>query len=660
MKFVRSILILLAISSQALSAQYLKEDTAITVQVGPFLDADDGKTPETINVNTLEGYLEVSKDNGAFAARNSTTDPTDDGDGWYLIPLSTTDTSTPGRLIVKAVHTATFQQVWVEFTVLPATVYDAWRGDGYLPVNAAQISGTTAGGVIATANVQESGQFGTGGDTGTTITLDGANAQSDFTGMELVITRADLGDIATRTIISNGGDGIVTLDATLSVVEDDIWRVYPGRHAGPATDTKVTSALADTNELQTDWANGGRLDNILDARSSQSSVDTIDGIVDSILSDTNELQTDWANGGRLDLILDTAAGGGSETTLNSGTSQGSSVVEGEELNTIILQSSGPSTVSDYYNQALVVITGGTGAGQSRTIYDYIGSSTKKAYVNRSWRTAPDNTSTYIILPQGIPQSNLTYWVGDATVGSAMSGAYNQTNFSSFWTNNSTISSATLNNLTDVHEQSIVETGSWLFNGLCVTTGGTTTNVILGGSGSPSSVNDFYKDYVATVYTGPAAKETRVITAYNGTTKALTVSPAFSTAPTDSSKIVIYPLRADMWDQITTGGSAPTAAENATAVWGNATRTLTDGASASAVATAVWATATRTLSTTGNTNVAAAVSSVWNGATVELTTGALDAIQARNEAALLATPEDDPEAGSVLDIMDKVHKAVRSR
>lgn len=30
----------------------------------------------------------------------------------------------------------------------------------------------------------------------------------------------------------------------------------------------------------------------------------------SILADTNELQTDWANGGRLDLILDTAAAGG--------------------------------------------------------------------------------------------------------------------------------------------------------------------------------------------------------------------------------------------------------------------------------------------------------------------------------------------------------------
>jgi hypothetical protein len=46
-------------------------------------------------------------------------------------------------------------------------------------------------------------------------------------------------------------------------------------------DTEVAAILADTNELQTDWANGGRLDLILDARASQTSVDTIDDYIDT-------------------------------------------------------------------------------------------------------------------------------------------------------------------------------------------------------------------------------------------------------------------------------------------------------------------------------------------------------------------------------------------
>ena len=53
--------------------------------------------------------------------------------------------------------------------------------------------------------------------------------------------------------------------------------------------TQLAAIVADTNELQIDLADGGRLDLILDARASQSSVDTIDGIVDSLLVIANKL-----------------------------------------------------------------------------------------------------------------------------------------------------------------------------------------------------------------------------------------------------------------------------------------------------------------------------------------------------------------------------------
>jgi hypothetical protein len=48
-----------------------------------------------------------------------------------------------------------------------------------------------------------------------------------------------------------------------------------------AVDTEVSAILADTNELQTDWADGGRLDLILDGRASQTSLDTLDNFVDT-------------------------------------------------------------------------------------------------------------------------------------------------------------------------------------------------------------------------------------------------------------------------------------------------------------------------------------------------------------------------------------------
>jgi hypothetical protein len=63
----------------------------------------------------------------------------------------------------------------------------------------------------------------------------------------------------------------------------------------------IASTLADTNELQTDLTNGGRLDLILDELTAQGDtnegkLDIIDVNVDAVLVDTNELQTnqgDW-------------------------------------------------------------------------------------------------------------------------------------------------------------------------------------------------------------------------------------------------------------------------------------------------------------------------------------------------------------------------------
>jgi hypothetical protein len=67
-------------------------------------------------------------------------------------------------------------------------------------------------------------------------------------------------------------------------------------------DTEIASILADTNEVQSDLTDGGRLDNIIDELTTQgdtneTKLDTIDNFVDtevaSILADTNELQTNY-------------------------------------------------------------------------------------------------------------------------------------------------------------------------------------------------------------------------------------------------------------------------------------------------------------------------------------------------------------------------------
>ncbi|HVL15161.1 MAG TPA: hypothetical protein VM529_21495, partial [Gemmata sp.] len=61
----------------------------------------------------------------------------------------------------------------------------------------------------------------------------------------------------------------------------------------------LAAIVTDTNELQTDWANGGRLDVILDARASQATADAIAGYLDTevaaIKAKTDQLTFTVAN-----------------------------------------------------------------------------------------------------------------------------------------------------------------------------------------------------------------------------------------------------------------------------------------------------------------------------------------------------------------------------
>lgn len=72
---------------------------------------------------------------------------------------------------------------------------------------------------------------------------------------------------------------------------------------------------------------------------------------------------------------------------------------------------GASTADDFYNTDFVTLTAGTGAGQTRTISDYVGS-TKVATVSVAWSTQPDSTSVFEIresvLWEGLDSNLATY------------------------------------------------------------------------------------------------------------------------------------------------------------------------------------------------------------------------------------------------------------
>ena len=117
---------------------WLKQSTAITVKLGPFVDETDGKTAET-GLTIGQADVRLSKNGGDLAQKSSATSCTHDEIGVYDCPLDTTDTGTLGRLDLF-VHESGALPVFATFMVVPANVWDALFGADRLQVHADEIT----------------------------------------------------------------------------------------------------------------------------------------------------------------------------------------------------------------------------------------------------------------------------------------------------------------------------------------------------------------------------------------------------------------------------------------------------------------------------------------------------------------------------------------
>lgn len=115
---------------------WLKQSTAVTVKMGPFLDSTDGNTQETA-LTISQADIRLSKNGGAYAQTNNVAGATHDEKGNYGIPLDTTDTNTLGTLRVH-IHETGALPVWQDFMVVPANVWDSLFGADLLQVDLQQ------------------------------------------------------------------------------------------------------------------------------------------------------------------------------------------------------------------------------------------------------------------------------------------------------------------------------------------------------------------------------------------------------------------------------------------------------------------------------------------------------------------------------------------
>lgn len=165
-------------------SQLLRQGTSATVLVGPWVDKDDGVTPEDgITMGTVDGALLVKHDSSSGVdITGRTWALLSAGWGWYVITLTTGDVDTEGRLSILFREDATALPVWRHFMVVGQQVYDSIvEGSDLLAVDM-QALGNAAGPATALAQSAQGivlGQTQSGTLTNTDFSTDLAETTVD-------------------------------------------------------------------------------------------------------------------------------------------------------------------------------------------------------------------------------------------------------------------------------------------------------------------------------------------------------------------------------------------------------------------------------------------------------------------------------------------------
>lgn len=201
---------------------WLRQSTASQeVLLGPFLDSTDGNTAES-GLTIANTDIKLWKEGATTEADKNSGGAIHISGGRYYVVLDATDSNTLGKLEIN-VHVTGALAVRREFMVVPAAVYDALiLGTDNLDINVAQWLGT-------------------------------APATPTVAGVPEVDTTHVSGTIQTAN--DNGAD--------INAILVDTADMQP----------RVAAVEVDTSELQGDWANGGRLDLILDIIAADTTTD---------------------------------------------------------------------------------------------------------------------------------------------------------------------------------------------------------------------------------------------------------------------------------------------------------------------------------------------------------------------------------------------------
>lgn len=358
----------------------------------PILDADGDLVTGATGLDS-----EVSKDGGTFADCTNEATEIATSSGMYFLDLTATEMDADAVCVIVKTSSAGAKTT-------PIVLYTATRDIddlAYPTTTGRSIDVDASGGV-------EVGSFQAGAITAAAIATDAIDADA----------MAD-GAITAGTFAADAITAAKVAADVSAEIADAVWDEARSGHVaagsfgegvasvqGNVTGSvgSVTGAVGSVTGAVGSVASGG----ITAASIATGAVDADALAADAVAEIADGVWDEAASG-------HTAAGtfGQYLQVVRNGTAQAGAAT------TVTLDASASAT-DDLYNGQYLFLVGGTGAGQSRVIVDYVGS-TKVATVDRAWATNPDSTSVFVIFPSSNAKQDTS---GQVTVGGFATDAVN--------------------------------------------------------------------------------------------------------------------------------------------------------------------------------------------------------------------------------------------
>jgi hypothetical protein len=271
-------------------ARDLRQSTSVDLPIGPFVDTA-GAAVTTLTITQPD--IRLKKGGASWAQKNAAQTLSHEENGMYEVTLDATDTNTLGPMRLASVKAGALQ-VWEDFQVMPANVWDSLYSTDLLQVDLTQIIGGAVPAPAVTGVIKADVTHFAG--TATTASAGRPEVNTSHVGG----TVQSAGDI-----IGDTNDIQARLPASL--VGGRMDSSTGSMAANVVTATAIATAAIDADSIATDAITAAKI--AADAiGASELATDAVTEIVDAIKAAVIETQGSYTIQQTLSILLSVLAG----------------------------------------------------------------------------------------------------------------------------------------------------------------------------------------------------------------------------------------------------------------------------------------------------------------------------------------------------------------